>query len=69
MLWNELRERGMETVSEEVVGGVVVGDGVEFAITGLMGEGEPVRDEVALLFQVLGAESLVRFRDGEGHLA
>jgi hypothetical protein len=55
---NELRGGRVESVSEEVVGRVVKGHRVLFAIACLRGEGQPIGDLVALSLEVLRAEAV-----------
>ena len=57
----------METVSELLIAGRVEGQWIPFAVAGLVGEGEPVRDVVARSFDVLRAEALTGSGDEESH--
>ena len=69
MLGNELWEGRVESVGENVIGWIVEGHWVRFAIACLGGERQPVSDEVAPSFKVLGAEALWRLSGEAGNCA
>jgi len=60
MLGNELWEGRVESAGQKVIGWVVEGHGVFLPIACLGCERQPVRDEVAPPFEMLGAEALLR---------
>jgi hypothetical protein len=58
----------VESVSELIVAGRVVGEWVGFPVSSLVGEGEPVGHVIMTAFDMLGAKALARLSYEEGDL-